>query len=200
MKYDFSYRMLGTVLASVTKKAAPGKIRAVRREYREILTRAGDIGPGNRLFTSYALAAWFIAMNRNTGLTPEENLAVLEQWMKTSRLFKAAMGSPASYFSEKNMASRRQWSAQTYQRKYPNDWVVDVVEKTPEFEFGFDYRECGVCKLCRDEGCFELAKYLCRLDFLIVAVMGIRLNRTMTLADGGDHCDFRFVRVGKADS
>ena len=114
--------------------------------------------------------------------------------MKKSKLLKAMMGSPKQYFSEEKMQKRRSWSKQTYEKTYPNDWVVDVLEKTPDYEFGLDYHECGVCKLCRDEGCPELAKYLCRLDFLLVEIMGIHLHRTMVLADGAPKCDFRFCR------
>lgn len=94
--------------------------------------------------------------------------------------------------SAKKMQSRRKWSEFTHAKTYKNDWVVDVIEGDGNFKFGFDYLECGVCKLCKDEGCFELAKYLCKLDFMLVEIIGIKLKRTGTLADGNDRCDFRF--------
>lgn len=50
------------------------------------------------------------------------------------------------------------------------------------------------CKLCRDEGCFELAKYLCRLDFVLADLMDLELARTTTIAEGGGRCDFRYRR------
>lgn len=34
-----------------------------------------------------------------------------------------------------------------------------------EYELGYDYTECGVVKLCRDEGCPELAAYLCKFMY-----------------------------------
>ncbi len=71
---------------------------------------------------------------------------------------------------------------------------MNVIEKTDDFEFGLDYHECGVCKLCHDEGCSEYAKYLCRFDFMTSEMMGIQLKRTMTLAEGFNKCDFRFSR------
>ena len=39
---------------------------------------------------------------------------------------------------------------------------------------------------------FELAKYLCKLDYVIADMMNVKLARTTTLADGGDKCDFRY--------
>ena len=196
MKYDVTLNMMGKVLKRMiaTQITDKNKLKAIQDEYKTIILRADDIGNKNKLIMSYALAAYFIAMNRHGGLTPEENFKLLDDQIRTRKLVKALMGSSKNYFSEKNMESRRAWSKQTYERKYKNDWVVDVLEKTPEYEFGLDYRECGVCKLCRDEKCPELAKYLCGLDYTLVDIMDIRLIRTMTLAEGGTKCDFRFQK------
>ena len=196
MKYNFMLRATGSLLNHILKQAIsdPAICKNTLNEYKAILTRAKDIGGSNRLLGSYALAAYFIAMNRNTHKDVEENYAILEQGLKTSKAYKALMGDAKSYFSEKNMASRREWSKETYKRHYENDWVVDVIEKGPGFEFGFDYHECGVCKLCRDEHCFQYAKYLCRLDYMTTEMMGIGLKRTKTLGDGDEVCDFRFYK------
>ena len=196
MKYNTTFRMMGMVLNGVTRK----KIRSrqiqkdIRDGYREILQRAGDIGASNTLLGAYALAAWFISMNRHDGLTAQQNCELLENGLRHSKIYKMTMGSADSYFSEKHMKARRKWSEETHKRNYKNDWLVDVIEKGENFAFGFDYHECGVCKLCQNEGCPEYAKYLCRLDFMTSDMMGIHLERTMTLAEGDPVCDFRFSR------
>lgn len=196
MKFNMTFRLMGMVLNGVVDKEVQDKQtqKKIRSGYREIVQRADDIGAGNTLLGAYALAAWFISMNRNDGLTPEQNCDIMEKGLRSSKIYKMTMGSADSYFSEKHMEARRKWSKETYERKYKNDWLVDVIEKNDDFEFGFDYHECGVCKLCRDEGCPEYAKYLCRLDFMTTDMMGIKLKRTMTLADGDPVCDFRFSR------
>ena len=196
MKMNPTLTVLGMVLNGIAKKALPDRevCKAIKKSYRDILERAADIGANNRLLGAYALAAYFISMNRCDGLTPEENCDIMEKGLRSSKVYRIAMGSADHYFSEKNMESRRAWSKETYERKYANDWIVDVIEKAPGFEFGFNYKECGVCKLCRDEGCPELAKYLCRLDYMTTDMMGIHLDRTMTLAEGAPYCDFRFSR------
>ena len=194
MKYSFMLRMFGTAVGGMVRQGVPDRQvrKKIKAEYRAILERAKDIGSDNKLLDSYALAAYFIAMNRCTGLTPEENIRIMESGMRSSRLLKAFMGDARGYFSEKNMESRRAWSKKTHEHRYENDWVVDVLEKTDDYQFGLDYWECGDCKLCADEGCPELAKYLCTLDFMLVDIMGITLERTGTLAEGCEKCDFRF--------
>lgn len=72
--------------------------------------------------------------------------------------------------------------------------MVDIPTKTDSFESGYDYHECGICKLCQDEGCPELAKYLCRFDYVLADLMGMELKRTMTIAEGDPYCDFRYSR------
>ena len=194
MQFTVTLNLFGRVMSGMVRKGVPDKQerREIRQAYREILERASDIGAKNTLLFSYTLAAFFIAMNRVRTASPEENIAIMEEGMRTSKMVKAMMGSGKSYFSEKRMEERRSWSKQTHERQYANDWVVDVLEQSPDYRFGLDYTECGVCKLCRDEGCPELAKYLCSLDFMLVDLMGIRLKRTMTLAEGAPKCDFRF--------
>lgn len=194
MQNNMMFRAAGTVLTRLTKPGIPDKAvrKAVLAEYHAILDRAADIGSSNKLLMSYVLAAYFIAMCRCTGLTPEQNIALLDQGIRGSKAVPMMLGNSKTYFSEKNMESRREWSRLTHEHHYANDWVVDVLEKTDDYQFGLDYTECGVCKLCRDEGRPELAHYLCTLDFMLVEVIGIHLKRTMTLADGGEKCDFRF--------
>ena len=200
MKYDLSMDLVGRYLCHLIRKDPEDRPAAkkIRQEYREILLRASDIGSRNRLLSSYLLAAFFIAMNRCTGRTPEENIDLLQNSMAHDRMLKLFMGDSKHYFSEKNMESRRVWARMTqdpaHQAQYPNDWVVSVVEKNGDFQFGFDYHKCGVCNLCREEGCPGLAKYLCRLDDMLVGLMGLGLERTETLAEGGCRCDFRFLK------
>lgn len=181
-----SYRTRPTVSAAERKATAA--------EYHRILSSAGDIGKHNPLLSSYALCAWFLAMNRSSQRTPEENCAMMEQIFQSSRLFRLVMGDADHYLAPKRLKQRQQWSKNTHLRHYANDWVVDVLPGTEQYDLGYNYLECGVCKLCRDEGCPELAQYLCRLDFLFAQLMGLQLDRTTTLAQGGAMCDFRFRR------
>ena len=196
MKYSTDIKIFEKVYSSMIKKEIKDKkvLCKIEEEYKKIMIRAKDIGKNNMLLSSYSLAAFFIAMNRTTKLNPEENYNILKKGLEKSKLLKVFLGNEKSYFSKKKMEKRRKWSKQTYERKYENDWIVDVIEKTDDFEFGLDYKECGVCKLCQDEKCFELAKYLCKLDFVLVEIIGIRLKRTKTLAEGFEKCDFRFYR------
>lgn len=199
MKYTGLCRFYGAFYAGACKKELKSRFpngnipKAVKIEYRNIVLRAKDIGK-SRLLSSYMMGAYFIALNRSTGLSPEDNYKIFKERLYASRLFHKAMGNADSYLDAKKMPGRKEWERKSHERKYENDWVVDVLEKTDAYELGYDYHECGICKLCQDEGCFELAQYLCRLDFVLADIMDMKLERTKTLAEGGDFCDFRYSR------
>lgn len=199
MRYTVMCRIYGAFYAGACKKGLKSRFpernmpKAVRAEYKNVVARAKDIG-NSRLLSAYMMAAYFIVLCRNTGLSPEENYQLFKAGLYASSLLRKALGDADSYLDEKKMPGRKVWEKESHQRKYENDWVVDVLEKTDCYELGYNYYECGVCKLCRDEGCFELARYLCRLDYVLADIMNMKLERTRTIAEGGDYCDFRYSR------
>lgn len=199
MKYTVMCRLYGAFYAGACKKELKSRFpdgnmqKAVKMEYKSIVLRAKGIGH-SRLLNAYMMAAYFIALNRNTGLSPEENYELFKAGLYASSLLRKAMGNADSYLDIRRMPERKAWEKESHKRAYENDWVVDVLEKTDQYELGYNYYECGICKLCRDEGCFELAQYLCRLDFVLADIIGMKLERTKTIAGGGDFCDFRYSR------
>lgn len=199
MKENFSTKLYGWFYGSSCKSQLKQRFtiqtyKNVNREYKNIIRNAKDIGK-SRLISAYCMGAYFIALNRNTGLTSEENYKIFKDGLYANKLFHKALGSADKYLDKRKMRDRLAWSKESHKRRYENDWVVDVLDKTEHFELGYDYLECGICKLCRDEGCFELAKYLCGLDFVLADIMGMKLKRTMTLANGNEKCDFRYSRM-----
>jgi hypothetical protein len=98
-------------------------------------------------------------------------------------------------FSRTFQDQRRHAAAISQQRRYPDDWVFEVVEGNGRgFAFVVDYTQCGIVKYLAREGAPELAPYLCWIDYPQFAAMHLRLDRTETLAQGGQRCDFRMSR------
>lgn len=198
MKENIQTKLYGWFYGNSCKKQLNQRFsiqmnRRVNQEYRNIIRNAKDIGK-SRLISSYCMGAYFISLNRNTGLTPEENYELFRDGLCGNILFRKALGNAEKYLDRKKMPDRIKWSEESHKQKYENDWVVDVLDKTDDYELGYNYYECGICKLCQDEDCPELAKYLCRFDFVLADIMGMKLERTMTIAEGNEKCDFRYSR------
>jgi hypothetical protein len=91
-------------------------------------------------------------------------------------------------------------AAESQKRAHPGDYVFTFVQGNgKDFDFGIDYEECASCKFLDAQNAGELAPYVCAVDKVASETLGWGLSRTMTLADGGGRCDFRFKRRGKTD-
>ncbi|MCD8028878.1 MAG: L-2-amino-thiazoline-4-carboxylic acid hydrolase [Erysipelotrichaceae bacterium] len=167
-------------------------MKELRDEYDAIINRAKSVGNSNML-SSYCMGAFFIALyHLNNDV--EQNYEIFKDGLKSNKIFKKALGSADSYLSEKKLVKRKKWEKESHLKIHENDWVVNVLANGENYTLGYDYLECGICKLCKDEGCFEIAKYLCKLDFILANIMGMDLKRTNTIADGAEYCDFRYSK------
>ena len=199
MKNTFSVRLIyhfyhNAVKAELKKRGFPKNTsRKIAKEHKIILDRTKDIGKSN-LLSSYIMGSYFIALNRSTSRSAEENYEIFRDGLCASKLFHKIIGNADSYLDPKRIPARRQWSEDSHKRKYENDWVVDILPGNDEDDLGYDYHECGICKLCQDEGCPELAAYLCRMDYVLADIMNMKLVRTGTIAEGASCCDFRYSK------
>ena len=197
MRSSFKIWFMGLYFHNACKKGqiacglSAKKRSEILKEHRAVVARAKEMSD-SRLCSSYLMGAYFIAMNRCSGLDAEKNYEILADALKNNRMFKKAMGSAEDYLAEDKIPGRMEWARQISSAKGENNWSVEVLPKSADYDLGYNYYECGICKLCKDEGLPEIAKFLCRLDYVIADIMVARLERTKTLAEGADMCDFRY--------
>ena len=108
---------------------------------------------------------------------------------------------PSEWLSPEDLMKRRRERAKRSQeRRYPEDWVYEFVEGDGvEFDYGYDFIECGTQKFYHVQGADEFLPFYCFLDFATSKASGLGLARTMTLAEGYEKCDFRFKRGRKVE-
>lgn len=167
----------------------------------ELMTDAPYIGGrANRLSRNLYLTVPLLALHRvlRARGKPVEQIARI-----IYRGTEAAYGNPlyaallrmqgALLFTRFRRGRLRREAAQRQRRRYPGDWVMEVVEGD-DFELGVDYTECGIVKYVRAQGSPELAPYLCLLDYPMCDRMHVNLERAATIAEGAERCTFRFHR------
>jgi hypothetical protein len=159
-------------------------------------------GAENKDTQSLCMAAAWLAMYRSLrarGASVEETARILylgtESLVSSIPMRWLMRWQGRRLFSQRRIQKRRRAAALSQQRRYPDDWVFEIVDGDgQEFDFGVDYTECGIVKYFAREGAPELAPYGCWIDDPMSAAMGVRLDRTETIAQGGQRCDFRFSR------
>jgi len=91
-------------------------------------------------------------------------------------------------------------ATESQKRKYPESFIMTYVKGNgQDFDYGVDYTECAICKFLSAQNALELAPYMCDTDKIGSEMLGWGLTRTMTLAKGGEKCDFRFKKGGKTN-
>jgi hypothetical protein len=159
-------------------------------------------GAENKDTQSLCMAAAWLAMYRSLqarGASVEETARILylgtESFVSSIPMRWLMRWQGRRLFSQRRIEKRRRAAEMSQQRRYPDDWVFEIVDGDgQEFDFGVDYTECGIVKYFAREGASELVPYGCWIDYPMSAAMGVRLDRTETIAQGGQRCDFRFSR------
>ncbi|MBT5551393.1 MAG: hypothetical protein HOJ79_13055 [Nitrospina sp.] len=112
--------------------------------------------------------------------------AAIPKWKRW--LLKYFMFSPMVMAIVKRRA-RKQEKAQL------GDFEIEyLIGEGSDFDYGVNYLQCGNLKFVKNHGGEEFAPYICMADIALSDALGWGLVRTQTLADGCNHCDFRFKK------
>ena len=181
-------------------------IRESRHEYEALIPQIPFIG--NRspfliflLPTSRYLAIYRVL--RKMGLSVEEAGQLIyemneAEWKAIPRLIRHMIG--YLWFSRWSLGLAKKVATESQKRKYPESFVMTYVKGNgQDVDYGVDYTECAIYKFLGAQNALELAPYMCDTDKIGSEMLGWGLTRTMTLAKGGEKCDFRFKKGGKTN-
>ena len=102
---------------------------------------------------------------------------------------------PFKDLSAEYIAQEKEQARRSQGRRYFGDWVWRFVEGDGvEFDYGYDFVECGTQKLYHAHGADEFLPFYCYLDFVTYRTAGWGFSRTMTLAEGYEKCNFRWKK------
>ncbi len=175
-------------------------LREARREHEilipEIPYIGGDENPMTRhLIRSTTSLAFYKAMKRRGKTAEGTGRIVYDAVVESVRHLP-----PSAPLTAQDMDRKREQARQSHERVYPGGWVWTFVEGDGvEFDYGYDFIECGSQKLYHAQGADEFLPFYCFLDFVTYRTPGWGFARTMTLAEGYERCDFRFKRGGKTE-
>lgn len=180
-------------------------VRESRVEYEALIPEIPYIGGDENhltgsLIESAECLALYKAMKAR-GKTAEETGKILYDTMEVRSGCPSPPIRPSKRLScEELMRRRRERAEKSQKRRYPGDWVYGFVEGDGrEFDYGYDFSECGTRKFYHAQGADEFLAFCCFLDFPKSKASGLALTRTMTIAEGHEKCDHRFKKGRKAE-
>ena len=172
----------------------------VIKEARELLVElvpqfpyvGGDENPFTRhiIRSSTSLALYLVMKSRGV---PAEATGKIIYDAVVNAVKRLAPGTPPD---EAMLNQRKAEAIKSQKRRFPGDWVWTFIDGAgQDFEYGYDFTECGVMKFYITHHAAEFLPFFCYLDFVTFRTPGWSFARTMTLSQGYEKCDFRF-RIG----
>lgn len=190
-----------TLLKELPKSDVRKILADTQAAYKEMSSDMPDIGRGSNSLSAilywsvWSLALYFIMRKRNCTDDWIGNLILKANKLQTDSLSSyVKRNMKERMFKDAQKARMRKWCALSAKREYPENWVADFVEEDG-FDYGIDYHECAICKLYAKHGALGLVPYICKTDFNLANSVGYTLQRTGTIADGNQKCDFRYRKM-----
>lgn len=201
MKYNGFYFFLfrGTMKQVLAERYGPAFARETMKNarplYKEIVTRADDLGDGNPMAYNELFALAFVAPYLASGkrIAPE----IVQEMMRRSLYhvkwyfsmvdLNTAKGKLAN---QKSILKYMQWYTPERERQYPTSFQVDFVGKPYEGACYYRITRCPICTYCEKLGVSELMPLLCELDEVMISLQHGVLHRAQTIAGGGAYCDY----------
>ena len=186
-----------SIAARFGMELAEKAIRNGKTEYRRLLSRADDLGPGNPMamnaYFAYVFAAAWLGSGKQ--ITPDEMALVMTDVLE-SNLLRTFFGmtdlnrTPKKW--EQEMRKYEAWFAK-HGKDYPVNWNVNFDESRHKEGSFYYFTRCPICEFCNREGIGELMPALCSTDEVMFRMQHGILHREHTIAGGGPVCDYRIV-------
>ncbi len=137
-------------------------------------------------------------------LVADTTWKVYQQWGRIgqflARILPKALTKPAGMEADPKRRIRKDG---TFALTFPFNPPGYLAKYVPtKGAIGFDMIRCPVAEVFRAQGAVDLCRASwCDLDYALAEMQGRRLQRTTTLVEGADRCDFRFIpasQVAKA--
>ena len=198
-KFDKEARHWRQVIAShYGDDLANAIVKEAREEYEAVIPDIPYIGGDeNHLTSSLVESARCLALYKamkERGKTAEETGRILYDAIEL-RGPGPPIPPPKRLTPEGLMRRRRARAERSQKRLYHGDWVYQFIRGDGvEFDYGYDFVECGTQKFYHAQNADELLPFYCFLDFPKSKVDGLGLTRTMTLAEGHRKCNHRFKK------
>ena len=176
-----------------------------RTAYADLIPQMPDIGGDANHLTWGIIGAgrclaFYRAMQKHGKSAPETGKILYDTTVLQSNRPRSPIPPDQWKTEAQLMERRRQRAARSQQRQYPADYIYTLEEGDGEdFDFGYNFTQCGVHQWFKALGAEEFTRYYCFLDYPKSRVNGLGLVRTRALSLGDDHCNHRFMHGRDAE-
>ena len=177
---------------TIAKRAKP--------KYKEILRDLPEFEKGDRfkmnIVNSAMLEAFVLSMPQRPNVEQLTEYYAKSMMTKPMRWFCRKSGK--SKFTEKDIAGMKATAALRAADRNPYSWNMEFYEYPDGSGYEGRFTQCGICKLMKKLGLYDLTPALCHLDYTMSEAGGAtEFVREYTLASGGTYCDCGYKKKRK---
>ena len=197
MLFSGSFRRhLTSVLGYDTKTAGAITAKA-RPKYKEIIASLPEFEKADRFKMNIVNCAMLSAFLLNIPQRPsvEKAAEYYRESMMTGAMKWFCRQSGKKKFTNSDLKGMKDTAAFRAADRNPYSWNMDFLPYADGSGYEARFTACGICKLMKELGLYDLVPAMCRLDYTMSEAGGASVFvREYTLASGGPYCDCGYKR------
>lgn len=191
--YVFSPLMKKSIKRRYDRKTAKEAIHDGKKEYKDLVKDAPELGKGNRMASNAYFAYAFVGayLGSKKTISPEDMALIMGDVLKTMKPFFGFINlNKRPKYWYKSMKKYEKWCKKGNNNKYPSTWEINFDEKKHKNGSYFYFTSCPICSYLNKRGIGEIMKPLCETDKIMYAYQHGTLHREHTIASGSEICDY----------
>ena len=170
-----------------------------KQQYKEIIRSLPEFEKADRfrmnIVNCAMLSAFLLSLPEKP--TVEKATAFYRESMMTGAMKWFCRQSGRKKFTDADVEGMKKTAALRAADRNPYSWNMDFLPYADGSGYEARFTACGICRLMKELGLYELVPAMCRLDYTMSEAGGAtEFVRQYTLASGGPYCDCGYRKKG----
>ena len=182
---------------NIDKKESKIITKTAKLKYKEIIKKIPEFEKNDRFKMNIVSCAMFAAFISN--LKEKPTLEDVTKWYNESMMTKSmkwfCKKTGKKKFTNKDIDNMKKTASLQAAERNLYSWNMEFYLYDNNKGYEARFTKCGICHLLKEEGLFEFAPAMCRLDYTMADAGGVSdFKREYTIATGGAYCDCGYYK------
>lgn len=182
---------------NIDKKESKIITKNAKLKYKEIIKKIPEFEKNDRFKMNIVSCAMFASFISN--LKEKPTLEDVTKWYNESMMTKSmkwfCKKTGKKKYTNKDIDNMKKTANLKAADRNPYSWNMEFYLYDNNKGYEARFTKCGICHLLKEEGLFEFAPAMCRLDYTMADAGGVSdFKREYTIATGGAYCDCGYYK------
>lgn len=182
---------------NIDKKESKIITKNAKLKYKEIIKKLPEFEKNDRFKMNIVSCAMFASFISN--LKEKPTLEDVTKWYNESMMTKSmkwfCKKTGKKKFTNKDIDNMKKTASLQAAERNLYSWNMEFYLYDNNKGYEARFTKCGICHLLKEEGLFEFAPAMCKLDYTMADAGGVSdFKREYTIATGGAYCDCGYYK------